>query len=80
MSDQWKEEVDMLIAEFQWTINFFKDKGDAWHNRSVSSPSKDLRGAACYASRQATIYGRLQEQCTVAWKNCYPVPDRLATK
>lgn len=70
----------MLIAEFRWTINFFKERGDAWHNLSVSSPSKDLCGTACYASRQATMYGRLREQCTVAWENCYPVPDGSATK
>jgi hypothetical protein len=59
------------MAEFQWTINFFNARAEAWDHHSISGNNGKLPGHACYASRQKTIYSWLREQCKVAWESLH---------
>ncbi|KAF8131231.1 hypothetical protein EV363DRAFT_1296616 [Boletus edulis] len=68
VKDRWQEEVELLRAEFEWASNFFQRTAEDWEHRSVRCQNKRLEGQACYAARQSAIYGRLRDQCKVAWE------------
>ncbi|KAF8124933.1 hypothetical protein EV363DRAFT_1299555 [Boletus edulis] len=68
VKDRWQEEVELLRAEFEWATNFFQRTAEDWEHRSVRCQNKRLEGQACYAARQSAIYGRLRDQCKVAWE------------
>ena len=70
--DRWKEEEELLVAEFDWTVNFFQDCARHWEIRGARALGDGKQGPACYASRQMAIYSRLQDQCWVAWEGLRP--------
>ncbi|KAI6152566.1 hypothetical protein BKA82DRAFT_3972776 [Pisolithus tinctorius] len=56
--DQWSEEEQLLMAEFQWTINYFNYRAIQWH---TCHSECDALGASCYTARQIAVYERLSE-------------------
>ena len=72
MKDQWKEEEELLVAEFDWTVNFFQDCAWHWEFWGAHALMDGKQGPACYASRQMAIYSRLWDQCQVAWEGLRP--------
>ncbi|KAF8550176.1 hypothetical protein OG21DRAFT_1420111 [Imleria badia] len=68
MRDRWREEEELLPAEFKWTIGFFNHQAKAWNGRTVHSVKNAQQGLASYAAQQETIYCRLRDQCQVAWE------------
>ncbi|KAF8547808.1 hypothetical protein OG21DRAFT_1479386 [Imleria badia] len=66
MRDRWMEEEELLTAEFEWTISFFKHKAAGWNHRSLDSRNTSHWGAAGYAVCQEAIYRRLGDQCWAA--------------
>lgn len=65
--DRRKEEEELLMAEFQWTTDFFDRKARIWEHLRSRSNTKGYRGQACYAARQMATYGRLRDQCQTEW-------------
>lgn len=61
--DRRREEEELLMAEFQWTADFFHHKASIWEQLASRSNLKGHRGAACYAARQQATYDRLRDQC-----------------
>lgn len=61
--DRWAEEVELVTAEFLWTVTFFDTKVDAWVELHKANIQHGLSGHACYCARQATLYQRLRDQC-----------------
>ena len=72
MRDRWNEEVELLLAEFQWTINFFQRRAERWEHLATRSQNESLGGPTCYAARQQAIYSRLRDRCRVEWENADP--------
>ncbi|KAI6141227.1 hypothetical protein BKA82DRAFT_133375, partial [Pisolithus tinctorius] len=54
----WSEEEQLLMAEFQWTINYFNYRAIQW---CTCHSECDALGASCYAVRQIAVYERLLE-------------------
>lgn len=63
MRDRWSEEVELLSAEFQWTIEFFHQRAADWEHRRTVSMNTHRIGHSCYAARQQSVYSRLRDQC-----------------
>ncbi|KIK72211.1 hypothetical protein PAXRUDRAFT_181145 [Paxillus rubicundulus Ve08.2h10] len=63
VQDQWKEEVELIKSEVQWTINFFDSKSRQWEKLGAQSREWGAMGHAVYAACQAAIYANLQDQC-----------------
>ncbi|KAF8431530.1 hypothetical protein L210DRAFT_3507864 [Boletus edulis BED1] len=70
--DRWREEVEILKAEFQWTINFFNKRAEDWTHLAVDSQTKGQHGAASYAARQSAMYGQLRDQCQISLESHHP--------
>ena len=58
--DRFREEVEILEAEFERTITSFSRMSDVWSQltNSVTGP-----GSAAYAHRKAVMYHGLEEEC-----------------
>ncbi|KIK73817.1 hypothetical protein PAXRUDRAFT_177423, partial [Paxillus rubicundulus Ve08.2h10] len=59
VQDQWKEEVELIKSEVQWTVNFFNSKFRQWEKLGMQSQEWGVVGHAVYATCQATIYANL---------------------
>ncbi|KAF8442797.1 hypothetical protein L210DRAFT_3396998 [Boletus edulis BED1] len=70
--DRWREEVEILKAEFQWTVNFFNKRAEDWTHLAVDSQTKGQHGAASYAARQSSMYGQLRDQCQISLESHHP--------
>lgn len=66
--DRWTEELELVEAEFQWTVNFFQTKAGSWEALRNSSEEEGRAGGVCYAARQTAMYARLRDQCKTAWE------------
>ena len=62
MMGQWSEEVDLLLAEFQWTVNFFDQCAADWDHWWMVSMNGNRIKHACYAARQQSVFSKLQDQ------------------
>ncbi|KAI6142206.1 hypothetical protein BKA82DRAFT_4361200 [Pisolithus tinctorius] len=58
VQDCWLEEEELLMAKFQWTINFFNHQAIQW--QTCWAQSAEL-GTSCYTARQIVVYERLSE-------------------
>ncbi|KAG2070075.1 hypothetical protein BDR04DRAFT_962738, partial [Suillus decipiens] len=56
LQDQWKEEIELVQLEMNWTCNFFLWKAAQWGDQMQQSLVKDLPGYACYSGRQSHMY------------------------
>ncbi|KIK72518.1 hypothetical protein PAXRUDRAFT_180510, partial [Paxillus rubicundulus Ve08.2h10] len=59
VQDQWKEEVELIKSEVQWTINFSDSKFRQWEKLGAQSQEQGATGHAVYTAHQATIYANL---------------------
>ncbi|KAF9218808.1 hypothetical protein BS17DRAFT_863797, partial [Gyrodon lividus] len=59
---QCKEEVELLKTEIQWSANFFHYHANKWKKLATEAGQKRDKGRQCYSSKQAKIWGVLQEQ------------------
>ncbi|KAF8834685.1 hypothetical protein BDN67DRAFT_1016247 [Paxillus ammoniavirescens] len=51
VQDQWKEEVELIKSEVQWTVNFFDSKFRQWEKLGMQSQERGAAGHAVYAAR-----------------------------
>ncbi|KIO05630.1 hypothetical protein M404DRAFT_112485, partial [Pisolithus tinctorius Marx 270] len=54
----WMEEQELLMAEFEWMLNFFTHQAMQWQ---IFQSKCEAIGPACYASRQLAIFEQLAE-------------------
>lgn len=71
MKDWWNEKVELVKAEFHWTINYFQFKADAWDRMHIASSVQGKLGPACKAARQNAVYLLLQDQCQTKQGNMF---------
>ena len=62
--DRFREEVEILEAEFEWTIKSFMRMSDVWSQLASGETSP---GSAAYAQRKAVMYRSLAEECKCAY-------------
>jgi len=56
LRDRWKEEVEMLQCEAEWTRNYFQSRLNFWSDRQQTALRSDEIGIAYYAAQQRQIY------------------------
>ena len=39
--DQWGEEAELLMAEFEWTVSYFNHKSREWKEQAADSQQGD---------------------------------------
>ena len=39
--NQWGEEAELLMAEFEWTVGYFNHKSRKWEEQAANSQQKD---------------------------------------
>ncbi|KAG2067293.1 hypothetical protein BDR04DRAFT_1028003, partial [Suillus decipiens] len=67
LQDQWKEEIELVQLEMNWTCNFFLWKAGQWGDWMQESLVKDLSGHACYSRRQSHMYSLLAQDAQAAF-------------
>jgi hypothetical protein len=65
--DRFKEEKEILEAEFRRTIENRARLADAWSELATRHAS-ERPGAAAYASQQSSMYSMLGEDCQILYK------------
>ncbi|KAG2072849.1 hypothetical protein BDR04DRAFT_969307, partial [Suillus decipiens] len=65
--DQWKEEIELVQLEMNWTCNFFLWKAGQWGDQMQQSLVKDLLGHAGYSGRQSHMYLLLAQDAQAAF-------------
>jgi hypothetical protein len=59
--DRWKEEVNLVQHEMQWTVNWFDYQHHIWGGRAEASLDKGQLGHASYAWKQQEMWKDLME-------------------
>ncbi|KAL4062076.1 hypothetical protein V8B97DRAFT_2026929 [Scleroderma yunnanense] len=59
LCEQWKEEVQLLSCERQWTRNYFDHRVQLWTDQHSQAILEGNAGLACYSAKQCQMYGRL---------------------
>ncbi|KAL4078342.1 hypothetical protein V8B97DRAFT_2021446 [Scleroderma yunnanense] len=59
LCEQWKEEVQLLSCERQWTRNYFDHRVQLWTDWHSQAILEGNAGLACYSAKQCQMYGRL---------------------
>ena len=63
MRDRWREEVELLVNETEWTRNFFASRVEFWRGRETDGEIIGNAGLVCYAARQKQMYQHLHASC-----------------
>jgi hypothetical protein len=69
LQDQWKEEIELVKSEMDWTCNFFLWKAAKWGDRMQESLVKGLPGHACYSRWQSQMYSLLVQGAQAAFQD-----------
>jgi hypothetical protein len=56
LRDRWAEEYNLVVAEMDWTENFFLYKAEQWLARMAVADQQHKWGHKAYAAKQANMY------------------------
>ncbi|KAG2138239.1 hypothetical protein BD769DRAFT_1663819 [Suillus cothurnatus] len=73
LRDRWKEEIELVQLEMEWTCNFFLWKAAKWGDQMQESLVKGLPGHACYSGRQSHMYSLLAQDAQAAFQELQSV-------
>ena len=70
--DRWTEEKKLLTLEMACTVRWFRWKKRSWQTLGEKSQSCEDFGAAGYAFRQMSLWGRMEAEATKLFTNANP--------
>lgn len=73
--DRFREEVEILEAEFQRTVISFGRMSEVWSQMATDATGP---GSAAYAHRKAAMYKGLEEECKQAYTNTRRIASHLS--
>jgi hypothetical protein len=74
--DRFKEEKEILEAEFERTIQSRSRLADTWSQLATNHAS-ERPGAAAYASQQSSMYSELGDDCRVLYKRAQKKAEEI---
>jgi hypothetical protein len=66
-ADRWAEELQIVKKEMEWTRNWFERQAEDWRKRSEKACRDGMRGHACYAEKQQTLWVGMRKQAESAF-------------
>lgn len=64
--ERWKEELELVKHEMQWTVQYFRNRGDSWNTLATSTDNIGV-GERCYSAKQADLWNSFVKQAEAAF-------------